>query len=292
MVMSMTGFGIGKAKSKYGIVTAEIKTVNHKFLEISYKLPNGFYFLEDKIKTLLQDGIVRGKIYFNIIYEGRMPKGETIYVDTALAAEYHEKLKKLKKTLKLNTEIELRDIAAFPGIVNMKISEADYEMLWPTIEKAIKEAIKKLNADRLREGKHLAEDLLKRVKKIKKNIDKIKARSVQSLKEYKKKLSEKAKNLLGTQTVSGDKVEAEAVQYAKSSDIAEEITRLIGHGINFENVVKVGGEAGKKLDFIAQEMHREANTIGSKSSDYAIARNVIEVKSEIEKIREQVKNLE
>ncbi|MDD5439027.1 MAG: YicC family protein [Candidatus Omnitrophica bacterium] len=292
MIRSMTGFGSGKAKSPYGSVTAEIKTVNHKFLEISYKLPNGLAFFEDKVKETLQEKIKRGKVYFNLIYEGNTPHGESLFLDLALAKQYYKKIVELKKAFHIEEKIGLKDLVSFPGVLNYRVSEGEFSKLWPLVEKAVCSALRRLITDREREGRHLAVDLKKRIDKISAHIKIIKKKSSANVKVYKKKLEQRIREITGLPPVNSDRLEMEVALYAKNSDITEELTRMESHGINFDRIIKENGETGKKLDFVAQEMHREINTIGSKSSDYAISRSVIEIKSEVEKIREQVKNLE
>ena len=164
--------------------------------------------------------------------------------------------------------------------------------MWPPIHKAASLARDKLIVEREKEGRHLYKDFKKRLKRIKRYIVKIRDRSCINVENYKKKLEERIKEISRNQTVNNGRLEIEVALYAKNSDISEEVTRLDNHILNFNKTIDKRGEAGKKLDFIAQELHREINTVGSKSSDYAISKSVIEVKSEIEKIREQLKNIE
>jgi len=288
----MTGFGSGKSKSKYGVITAEIKTVNHKFLEINYKLPNSLSLFEDKIKALLQKEIRRGKVYLNLIYDGISPHSQNLFLDLKLAKSYHDKLKELKKAFNLVEEIRLNEITSFPGVLTYKITETGISKLWPSVHKAIKIAVGKLIHEREKEGKNLCKDLKKRITKIKKHVGRITGKIDTNVNHYKRRLEQKIKEMTGMPPASNERLEMEVALYAKNSDISEEITRISSHVWNIGRVIKKGGETGKKMDFIAQEMHREANTIGSKSSDYAISRSVIDIKSEIEKIREQVKNIE
>lgn len=292
MIRSMTGFGSGKSRSKHGIVTSEIKTVNHKFLEISCKLPNSLSVFEDKIKLLLQKGIRRGKVYFNLIYEGASPHADSLYVDKKLAESYYNKLNSLRKIFRLEGEVRISDIITFPGILNYKTSEKDVSKLWPSVSEATHLAIARLINEREKEGKTLCRDFKKRLQRIKRYVFKIRDRAHGNVKDYKRRLEERIKEISGIQAINNERLEMEVALYAKNSDISEEIIRLKNHLSNFNKTITNAGEAGKKLDFIAQELHREINTVGSKSNDYTISKSVIEVKSEIEKIREQVKNIE
>ncbi len=292
MIRSMTGFGSDKAKSKYGVVTAEIKTVNHKFLEITCKLPNSLVIFEEKIKSLLQRGIKRGKVYFNLIYEGTSLHVDSLYVDKKLAQSYYNKLNSLKKTFKLEKGIRLNDIISFPGVLNYRSAEKDVSKLWPSVHVAVDSALDKLINEREKEGRNLYKDFKKRIKRIKKYITKIESRAYINVKNYKRKLEHRIKEISKSQVINNGRLEMEVALYAKNSDISEEITRLKNHISNLDKTIGKRGEAGKKLDFIAQELHREINTVGSKSNDYTISKSVIEIKSEVEKIREQLKNIE
>jgi len=292
MISSMTGFGRGSFKSRLGIFTAEVKTVNHKYLEVTCKLPNSLSIFEDKVKTLIQTIIKRGKVYYNLIHEGASPHADSLFVDKELAKKYYDKLSYLKKSLNLYGNIDVSDIISLPGILDYKNREKNISKCWPSIEKATASALNKLIVERDKEGKALFIDLKKRLVIINDHVLRIKDKSKKNVKGYKRKLEERIEEISGTQIVNNGRLEMEVALYAKNSDISEEVTRLKNHILNFERTINDSGEAGKKLDFIAQELHREINTVGSKSNDYAISKSVIEIKSEIEKIREQVKNLE
>lgn len=292
MIKSMTGFGSGSSRSSQGVVTAEIKTVNHKFLEISCKFPNSIAIFEDKIKAILQKSIKRGKVYFNLIYEGVSPHADSLFVDRKLARSYYNKLSLIRNLFRIDEKIRLSDLVSLPGVLSYKALEKDVSRLWPAVHAATNKAIEGLIAEREKEGKGLSGDFRKRVTKIKEYIAKIKARSRIDVRNYKKKMEEKIREITKNKDIGTGRLELEVALYAKNSDISEEITRLKNHVANFEKIIDRDSETGKKLDFVAQELHREINTVGSKSSDYMISKSVIEVKSEIEKIREQLKNIE
>ncbi|MFH1790826.1 MAG: YicC/YloC family endoribonuclease [Candidatus Omnitrophota bacterium] len=292
MIRSMTGFGSGKARSKYGMLTVEIRTVNHKFLEITCKFPNSLVIFEDRVKALLKKSIKRGKVYLNTVYEGVSPHSESLYVDERLAKNYYRRLCELKKMFSLDEKIGLKEIISFPGVLNYRESEKEVSRLWPHVEEAVKLAQDRLIRDREREGRHLSRDFNTRLSRIRKHVARIKEKSHLNVKKYKERLEKRIKEISGISPNSNDRLVMEVALYAKNSDVSEEITRLKSHLLNFQNIVTKGGESGKKLDFVAQEMHREANTVGSKSSDYSVSKSTIEIKSEIEKIREQVKNIE
>ena len=292
MVKSMTGFGKGEARFKSGKVTVEIKTVNHKFFDATLKLPTGITALEDRIKEVLQKQIKRGKISVSLTYDGAPLKGGRIAINKKTAKNYYNELYSLKKELGLKEEISVKDIIALPGVLSFDSLEQGLTSFWPKIKKALDMAIDRLVTDRGKEGHALAADLMKRTKKIEAMLHSIKLRAHLNIDEYRKRFVERVKDLAGGREIDMGRLEMEVAIFAKNSDISEEITRLKNHLSNFNKTIASGGEIGKKIDFIAQELHRETNTIGSKASDFKISKNVIEIKGEIEKIREQAKNLE
>ena len=292
MIKSMTGYGNAKERTTGGFASVEVKSINHRFLEVGCRLPSELSSYEDKIQGLIKKKISRGKLYFTLIEEGIINHTGALSVDMELAKKYYNKLKKIKKTFSLETDIILKDLVTFPGIVSYKISEKDILKVWPMIEKIINKALDKLLKTREREGKYLKQDLNKRLKTIAASLKKIDSKSEKNVKAYKRKLEKKIKEISGMSAPNNERLETEVALYAKNSDISEEITRLSGHLDHFAKVMKKAKEIGKTLDFLAQEMHRETNTIGAKSNDATISSNVIEIKSAIEKIREQVKNIE
>ncbi len=292
MIKSMTGYGNAKERTKSGFASVEIKSINHRFLEVSCRVPSELSSYEDKIQGLIKKKIMRGKLYFTLIEEGIINHSGALNVDMDLAKKYHNKLKKIRKTFNLKTDILLKDLVTFPGIVSYKVTEKDILKVWTVIEKIINKALDKLVGTRIREGKYLKQDLKKRLKVIAVALKKIDSKSEKNVKAYKRKLEKKIKEISAMAAPTNERLETEVALYAKNSDISEEVTRLSGHLDHFAKVMKKAKEIGKTLDFLAQEMHREANTIGAKSNDATISSNVIEIKSAIEKIREQVKNIE
>lgn len=292
MVRSMTGFGRGSAGLKSGRITVEIKTVNHKFSDVTVKLPNNMSVFEEKIKELLQKQIMRGKVSVSLMCEGRLMKGERFSIDRVVAKNYHDELLKLKKHLGLADDITIRELMSLPGVLNYEAGEDSLAKVWPIMKRAVESAMKSLVTDRAREGKALALELSTRAKKILSMLTFIRSRAHLNIDEYRKRFETRVKALTGGRDIDLGRLEMEVAIFAKNCDISEEITRLKNHLENFIKTISAGVEVGKKLDFIAQELHREINTIGSKASDFNISKNVIEIKSEIEKIREQAKNLE
>lgn len=292
MVKSMTGFGRASSAFKNGKIIVEIKTINHKFSDLTIKLPPNVAAFEEKIKEVLQKHIMRGKVSLNLTCEGKFLKEEKFAINKEAAKVYYNELLKLKKFLKLSDEVTIKELLSLPGVLSYESGEGDLAKIWPTVRSAVEGAMKSLILDRAKEGKALSLDMFARVKKIRKLLDFIRSRAHLNIDEYKRRFETRVKALTGGRNIDMGRLEMEVAIFAKNCDISEEITRLENHLENFTKTISAGGEVGKKLDFIAQELHREINTIGSKASDFKIAKNVIEIKSEIEKIREQAKNLE
>ena len=292
MIKSMTGFGKATVKTKGHAFVSELRTLNHKFLEITPKLPNSLGVFEDRVKALVKNKIRRGKIYLNLTHDTSHEVNTDILIDEKLARTYCNKLRSLKKRLNVEGAPSLADIISFPGVINSKLTEKNVTKLWPSVKEVIGEALEMLVEDREREGSFLFADLTSRVKKIKKIILSIKRNATHNVRNYKKRLQDRIKELSGGYAIDKGRLEVEVALFAKNSDITEELTRLDNHLHNFTKTIRKPGEVGKKLDFIAQELHREINTIGSKSSGFNISKGAIEIKTEIEKIREQLKNIE
>ena len=292
MIKSMTGFGKGEIKFPGGQIIAEIKTVNHKFFDASLKLPETIAPFEDRIKEALQKKINRGKVNVNIIYEHSGPKDEVIVINRKLAKSYYAGIVGLKKALGLKEPVGLKELISLPGVINYAATQESLAVLWPKIEKALLAALASLITDREKEGRALHKDFIKRAAVMDRMLAEIKSSSHLSIKEYRERFEKRVEDLTSGHKMDKGRLEMEVAIFAKNIDISEEVTRLKNHLANFKRTLGVNGEAGKKIDFIAQELHREINTIGSKASDFKISRNVIEMKSEIEKIREQAKNIE
>lgn len=291
MIRSMTGFGRGRVLFRQGTITAEIKTVNHKFFDATLKMPSALASREEDVKEMLQKRIERGKVYCSLVCDGVRLKEERVAFNAKVAAQYCHELTALARQLRLDGGLRMRDIVSLPGVLTYEASEGPLDKAWPAVKRAIERALARLAIERAKEGKALYRDLIKRSKRISAMLAAIRSRAHLTVEEYRKRFIERAKELTGGELNAG-RLEMEVAIYAKSCDISEEITRLENHLDNFNKTIAAGSEAGKKLDFIAQELHRETNTIGSKSGDFRISKCVIEIKGEIEKIREQAKNVE
>jgi len=294
MLRSMTGFGKGTVSCPQGKITAEIKSLNHKSLSITCNPFNGLFFLDEKIKELFDRKIHRGKVFVRITREkARGKKGAgSVEINAAAARDYLRKVNDLKKKLRLKGELQLSEVISLPGVVETNNYQKEEE-IWPHIKRALSKALDSLLVYRKKEGARLEKDLNARVKRIKEHLKGIKKNEKKSVSEYRKKLLESIQSLAGGAATDKNRLETEVALFARNCDISEETTRLDGHLVAYKDAIsKVKTDTGKKLDFIAQEMQREANTIGAKSSDYRISRSVIEIKTEIEKMREQIKNIE
>lgn len=292
MIRSMTGFGKAVVKTKYGAVTVEIKALNHKFFELSSRLPNGLSEFEDDLKQSIHQKIRRSKIYLNIDINGQKEASLKMTINNSTAERYVHELTKLKTRLRLGGEIKVDQLIMLPGVLVAETASTSANKIIPYIKDALNRALKDLIKARVREGKALYKDLLYRIKNIHNIVEHIDKRSSVSVIKYKNHITKMVKELAGAKGMDKGRLEQEVALFAKNCDVSEELTRLRSHISSFKESLRLSGECGKKLDFIAQELQRETNTIASKSSDFQISKGAIQIKSEIEKIREQAKNVE
>ena len=292
-IKSMTGFGKGTIQSPYGNITAEIKTLNHKSLSISCHPFNGIFFLEEQAKNIFAKKVYRGKIFVKLSKEEKNGKGRiNLQLNEKLAKKYLSEIQKFKRKIKISGEIDVIDLLEFPGVVEYDENK-ESKQIWPYAKKALEKAAKSLIEYRCKEGKCLAKDFVSRLMIISKKLKEIKRQNKKAVYKYRIKLTALIKEFAKGVKPDRSRIESEIAIFAKNCDISEEITRLEGHVKTYkDSIKKVQAEVGKKLDFIAQEMQREANTIGSKSADFSISKAVIDIKSEIEKMREQIRNVE
>ena len=294
MIKSMTGFGRGEYSDGKRNVIAEIKTVNHRYADVNVKMPKRYSFAEEKIKAIVKERVKRGKIEVSIIVENLTEEDTTVKLNTLVASQYVENLKELKKTYDLKGDIDIQLVANMPDVLKAIPDVENEEEVTAVINGAVAEAAKALDDMRGIEGTKLAEDLLMRGDLIRDLVKKIDTRAPKVAEEYTQKLLNRIKELIGDQVdVPEDRILVEAAVFADKANITEELVRLDSHMIKLKNILNSSdGPCGKKLDFLVQEMNREANTIGSKSNDMEITALMLETKSEIEKIREQVQNIE
>ena len=293
MIRSMTGYGkqsLNVEKREYQV---EIKSVNHRYLDINIKLPKSISYLEDTIKKEISAKIKRGKIDVFITFENNSQEGKNITINKELAKLYIEQLKELAQEEKILNNIEVMDIAKLPDILIVKNDEEDEKIQNELIE-VVQGAISKIIEMKNIEGNKIEQDLLQRIDKIENKIVEISAKSTGLIEEYVVKLEKRIKEILKTEDVDKSRLAQEVVIYADKCSIEEEITRLKSHIFQFRNLITSNNEEpkGKKIDFLIQEMNRETNTIGSKANNLEIVNGVIEIKTQLEDIREQVQNIE
>lgn len=287
----MTGYGVGKVKAEDGESLVEIKSLNNKYCDINIK--NNFQSLEieQKIEKLIKDSISRGKVNILVRVENYGLTEERIILNEDVADSCYKNLKTLKEKYELKDEIGIDSMLKFKDIFKV-VKEEESTKIWPLVEKATNLALDSLLKMRAREGKVLIADIRKRVKKIQKLIDKIEKYSKSSPLDYKDKFLSKIKNMTDGLNVDEGRIELEAAIFAEKTDITEEITRLKSHLIQFDNLLNSEESVGRKMDFLTQEINREVNTIGSKTNDIEVTSLVVLVKSELEKTREQARNIE
>ena len=291
MIKSMTGYGVGRVKAEEGECLVEIKSLNNKYCDINIK--NNFQSLEieQKIEKLIKDRVSRGKVNILVKVENYGLTGEKIILNEDIVDSYYKNLKALKEKYKLKDEIGIDSMLKFKDIFTI-VKEEESVKIWPLVEKATNLALDSLLKMREREGKVLVADIRKRVKKIQKLIDKIEKYSKSSPLDYKDKFLSKIKNLTDGLNVDEGRIELEAAIFTEKTDITEEIIRLKSHLIQFDDLLNSEESVGRKMDFLTQEINREVNTIGSKTNDIEVTSLVVLVKSELEKIREQTRNIE
>ena len=294
MIKSMTGFGRSEYTDGKRNITVEIKSVNHRYSDISVKMPRRYSFAEDRVKAVVKSRLKRGKVDVSIMVENITENDINIKLNEPIARQYFDNLKTLQDNFDLSGEITLRLLATMPDVMKAIPDVDDEEEIAKAILVPVEEAAVNLEKMRAVEGEKLAEDLLGRGETIKDILDKIAERAPGVVVDYTAKLRERITELLaGNATIPEERILTEAAIFADKCAIDEEITRLNSHLIQLKKIVDSPNDAeGKKLDFLVQEMNREANTIGSKANDITITNYMLEIKSEIEKIREQVQNVE
>ena len=292
MVKSMTGFGRGGYAQDGKEFTVEIKTVNHRYSDVSIKMPRQIGFLEDKVRELVGRAISRGKIDVFITYYNYSDDAKYVTFDEALAKTYISAVEALRDKFGLRDDISVSLISKYPDVLKVEQNEEDEEILWSMLKIAAENALASLIAMRENEGEGLKNVLLDRAVYIEGMIEEISKRAPEVPKEYKLKLETRLKDLLEQQTVDENRLAMEIALFADRCSIDEELVRLASHIGQMREALSMNQPIGRKLDFLVQEMNREINTIGSKANDLAITKSVVEIKSEIEKIREQIQNIE
>ena len=292
MIKSMTGFGRSVYENEGREYLIEIKSVNNRFSDINIKMPRSFNYLEEKIKKEILKSVTRGKIDLYITFNNNSDRGKTIKLNTEIAKVYIDELKKLSKEAEIIDNINIMDISKFPDVLNIKMEEDSEEIIEKELMIALSEAIKSFIDMREKEGDKIKQDFENRIQIISGKVEQISNISTGLVEEYIVKLETRIKELLKTDVVDQTRLAQEVVIYSDKCSVQEELTRLRSHIAQFLNLTNENTAIGKKLDFLIQEMNRETNTIGSKANNLEITNLVVDIKTELENIREQVQNIE
>ncbi len=292
MIKSMTGFGRCEVSEGNRKFTVEMKSVNHRYLDVNMKMPKKLNFFESSIRNELKNYIQRGKVDLFITYEDFSENNVCIKYNKELAGEYMKYLKQMAEEFGLDNDVRVSALSRYPEILTMEEQVVDEEELWKELQRALQGAAEGFVETRIREGENLKADLLAKLDGMLAHVDFIAERSPQIIAEYKQKLREKVEELLEDTKVDESRLLMEVTIFADKVCVDEEIVRLRSHIETTKKTLNEGGSIGRKLDFIAQEMNREANTILSKANDLEISNRAIELKTEIEKVREQIQNIE
>ena len=292
MIRSMTGYGRHQQQLNGWDVTVELKSVNHRYYEYSSRLPRTCGFLDDKLKTILQQSIARGKVEVYVSLDAVETADSHVEVNLPLAEAYRNALRETAEKLELRDDCSVMGIARFPDVLTVRKNEADEDAIWEAVRETAAIALEKFVAMREREGARMREDVLSRRAFLLDCVSTVEQRSPQTVREHMDKITERMRELLGTVTVDEQRLLTEAAIFADKIATAEETVRLRSHLDQLEQLVSGDEPVGRKLDFLVQEINRETNTIGSKAQDLQLAQTVVDMKAEIEKIREQIQNIE
>ncbi len=292
MIRSMTGFGRHAAIVDGRNIVAEIKSVNHRYFEFSSRTSRGYGFLDEKLKTYLQSKIARGKVDVYVSVETLEDGEAQVLVNHDLAAGYVQAFRELAQRYGLKEDVSVSLLARCPDVFSIHRAPENEEEVWNAVRQVLDQALSSFVSMREVEGSRLKDDVLSRAETILKIVEKIEERSPQTLEEYRQKLLLRLREMLGDVQIDEQRILTEAAIFADKIAIAEETVRLRSHFHQLTSMLNSDEAVGRKLDFIVQEMNRETNTIGSKASDSQIAHMVVDIKAEIEKIREQIQNIE
>ena len=292
MIKSMTGFGRCEVADEKRKFTVELKSVNHRYLDVNIKMPKKLNFFESAIRNLLKEYIERGKVDVYITYEDYTEDNYSLRYNAALAGEYLGYLNAMAEEFHLENDIRVSTLSRYPDVFVMEEQDIDEKELWSGLEKALRGACEQFVDSRVKEGEALKADLLDKLDAMLSDVDFIEERSPQIMKEYRTRLEEKIQEILGDRQIDDARIATEVTIYADKVCVDEETVRLRSHIMTIKDTLLAGGSIGRKLDFIAQEMNREANTILSKANNIEISDIGIDLKTGIEKVREQIQNIE
>ena len=291
-MLRMTGYGSAKGSVEGQVITVELKSVNNRYLDCSVRLPRNFLFAEDVVKQAVSAGVSRGKVDVFVSAQASQDSGTVVSVNEDLARGYRDAVAHIAETLGLESGLNAFSIARFPDVLTIERRELDRDKAAAALSEITAKAVEEFNAMREREGDRLRRDMLGKIETIEGLVSVVEERSPQTVKEYRERLEARLHDILADRSLDEQRVITEAAIFADRTAVDEETVRLRSHISQFRAMLEEGSPIGRKMDFLVQEFNRESNTIGSKCSDASLAKVVVELKSEIEKIREQLQNVE
>lgn len=291
-LLSMTGYGSAKGSVEGQEITVELKSVNNRYLDCSVRLPRNFLFAEDTVKQAVSAGVSRGKVDVFVSAQASQDSGTVVSVNEELARGYRDAVARIAETLGLEIGLNAFSLARFPDVLTGERRELDKDKAAAALSEITAKAVEEFNAMREREGERLRRDMLGKLETIEGLVSVVEERSPQTVKEYRERLEARLRDILADRSLDEQRVITEAAIFADRTAVDEETVRLRSHIAQFRTMLEEGSPIGRKMDFLVQEFNRESNTIGSKCSDASLAKVVVDLKSEIEKIREQLQNVE
>ena len=291
-LLSMTGYGSAKGSVEGQEITVELKSVNNRYLDCSVRLPRNFLFAEDTVKQAVSAGVSRGKVDVFVSAQASQDSGTVVSVNEELARGYRDAVARIAETLGLESGLNAFSLARFPDVLTVERRELDKDKAAAALSEITVKAVEEFNAMREREGERLHRDMLGKLETIEGLVSVVEERSPQTVKEYRERLEARLRDILADRSLDEQRVITEAAIFADRTAVDEETVRLRSHIAQFRTMLEEGSPIGRKMDFLVQEFNRESNTIGSKCSDASLAKVVVDLKSEIEKIREQLQNVE
>lgn len=291
-LLSMTGYGTAKGSIEGQEITVELKSVNNRYLDCSVRLPRNFLFAEDTVKQAVSAGVSRGKVDVFVSAQASQDSGTVVSVNEELARGYRDAVARIAETLGLESGLNAFSLARFPDVLTVERRELDKDKAAAALSEITAKAVEEFNAMREREGERLRRDMLGKLETIEGLVSVVEERSPQTVKEYRERLEARLRDILADRSLDEQRVITEAAIFADRTAVDEETVRLRSHIAQFRTMLEEGSPIGRKMDFLVQEFNRESNTIGSKCSDASLAKVVVDLKSEIEKIREQLQNVE
>ena len=291
-LLSMTGYGSAKGTVEGQTITVELKSVNNRYLDCSVRLPRNLLFAEDAVKQAISAGVSRGKVDVFVSAQSSQDSGTAVTVNEELARGYRDAVAHIAETLGLESGLNAFSVARFPDVLSVERRELDKDKAVVALAEITARAVEEFNSMREREGERLRADMLSKLETIETLVSVVEERSPQTVREYRERLEARLRDVLADRALDEQRVITEAAIFADRTAVDEETVRLRSHIAQFRAMLQEGSPIGRKMDFLVQEFNRESNTIGSKCSDAALAKVVVDLKSEIEKIREQLQNVE